>query len=106
MALPDILHNLAHSQWRFDQDLPSVDLVELFPDEIRPILHEAIPNRRVLTSLFRHGGSFDRSVFQNVLANLGRIGNTDSITALNVILEDPEWGKFAVAAVRAIRSRR
>jgi hypothetical protein len=105
MALPDILHNLAHSQWRFDKDLPSVDLVELFPNEIRPILHEAIPHRLVLSSLFRHGGSFDRSVFQNVLADLGRIGNADSITALNVILEDPECGKFAVAAVRAIRSR-
>ena len=106
MALPDILHNLAHSQWRFDKELPSVDLVELFPDEIRPILHEAIPHRRVLTSLFRHGGSSDSRIFQNVISDLGRIGNADSITMLDEILEDSEWGKCAVAAVYAIRSRR
>jgi hypothetical protein len=105
MALPDILHNLEHSQWRFDKELPPIDLVELFPDQIRPILDEAIPHRRALSSLFRHGGSSDRSVFQNALADLGQIGNADSITALKEILEDSEWGKFAVAAVRAIRSK-
>jgi hypothetical protein len=105
MALPDVLHNLERSQWRFDKESPPIDLVELFPDQIRPILHEAVPHRRALSSLFRHGGSSDRSVFQNVLADLGQIGNADSITALKEILEDSEWGKFAVDAVRAIRSK-
>jgi hypothetical protein len=105
MALPDILHMLEHSQWRFDKESSPIDLVGLFPDQIRPILHEAIPHRQALSSLFRHGGTADQSVFQKVLADLGRIGNADSIIALNEILEDPEWGKVAVAAVRAIRSK-
>jgi len=106
MALPDILHNLQHSQWRFDEESPPIDLVEIFSGQVRPILHEAIPNRRVLTSIFRHGGSFDSCVFQNVISDLGRIGNADSINALNEILEDSEWGRFAVAAVHAIRAKR
>lgn len=106
IALPDILHNLEHSQWRFDKESPPIDLVEIFPDELRPILHEAIRNRRTLTSLFRHGGSFDSRIFQNVISDLGRIGDADSITALNEILEDSEWGRFAVAAVHAIRAKR
>jgi len=105
MALPEIIHNLEHSQWRFDKESPPVDLVEIFPNQVRPILHEAVPNRRVLTSLFRHGGSFDSRVFQNVISDLGRIGDADSVIALKEILEDPEWGKFAVSAVRAISSK-
>jgi Nuclease-related domain len=105
MALPEILHNLEHSQWRFDKESPPIDLVEIFPDRVRPLLHEAIPNRRALSSLFRHGGSFDSRVFQNVISDLGRIGDADSITALKEILEDPEWGTFAVSAVRAISSK-
>jgi hypothetical protein len=106
MALPDILHNLQHSQWRFDKGSPPIDLVEICPDQVRPILHEAIPNRRGLTSLFRHGGSVDSRVFQNVISDLGRIGDEASITALNQILDDSEWGRFAVAAVHAIRAKR
>jgi Nuclease-related domain len=106
IALPDILHNLQHSQWRFDKGSPPVDLVEMFPDKVRPILDEAIQNRRDLSSLFRHGGLFDSRVFQNVISDLGRIGNADSIAALNEILEDSEWGRFAVAAVHAIRARK
>lgn len=105
MALPDILHNLQHSQWRFDKGSPPIDLVEVFPDQVRPILHEAIPNRRGLTSLFRYGGSVDARVFQNVIFDLGRIGDADSIAALNQILDDSEWGRFAVASVYAIRAK-
>jgi hypothetical protein len=106
MALPDILHNLQHSQWRFEKESPAVDLVKVFPDQVRPILHEAIPNRRGLTSLFHHGGSIDSRVFQNVISDLGRIGDAASITVLDQILDDSEWGRFAVAAVHAIRARR
>ena len=36
---------------------------------------------------------------------IGRIGDADSVIALKEILEDPEWGKFAVSAVRAISSK-
>jgi hypothetical protein len=106
MALPDILHNLKHSQWRFEKESPAVDLVKVFPDQVRPILHEAIPNRRGLTSLFHHGGSIDSRVVQNVISDLGRIGDAASITVLDQILDDSEWGPFAVAAVHAIRARR
>jgi hypothetical protein len=105
MALPEIIHNLEQSQWRFDKESPPVDLIEIFPNQVRPILHEAIPNRRALTSLFRHGGSFDSRVFQNVISDLGRIGDANSVIALKEILEDQEWGKFAVSAVRAISSK-
>jgi hypothetical protein len=106
MALPDILHNLQHSQWRFDKGSPPIDLVEIFPDHVRPILHQAISNRQGLTSIFRHGGSADSRVFQNVISDLGRIGDAASIAALNQILDDSEWGRFAVAAVHAIRAKR
>lgn len=105
LAFPDILHNLQHSQWRFDKESLPIDLVAIFRDQVRPILHEAIPNCRGLTSLFRHGGSADPRVFQNVISDLGRIGDAASITALDPILDDSEWGRFAVAAVHAIRAK-
>jgi hypothetical protein len=56
--------------------------------------------------LFHHGGSIDSRVFQNVISDLGRIGDAASITVLDQILDDSEWGRFAVAAVHAIRARR
>lgn len=91
LAFPDIRYNLAHSQWRGSGDL--LDLVGMFPQQIRLLLEEAIRQRHRLTSVFRCGGSRDRSVLRNALYALERVGNAESISVLSEITEDAEFGK-------------
>jgi hypothetical protein len=103
VCFPDILQKINESQWRNSEH--SINLARLFPEEIRPLLESAIPNRKSLTSLFRHGGSSDERVLQTVIRTLEEIGNEGSIAVLQELTEDPTFGKSAVQAIQALRRR-
>ena len=102
-CFPDILHNINHSQWQRRESF--IDLATLFPDHVRPLLENAVRCRQSLTSLFQYGGSADAGVLQTAISTLGKVGTGISIEVLNNLAEDPRFGKDAIHAIQAIRSR-
>jgi hypothetical protein len=102
-CFPDILHNINHSQWRRGESF--INLAILFPDQVRPLLENAVRCRQSLTSLFPYGGSADADVLQTAISSLGEIGTGSSIQVLNDLVEDPKFGRSAIQAIQAIRSR-
>jgi hypothetical protein len=102
-CVPDIYQKINESQWLNKEH--SINLSEMFPEEMRPIMEKAIKNRRSLTSLFRHGGSNDERVIKAVISTLGAIGNQNSIEVLEELIEDSKIGRSAVDAIHAIGRR-
>ncbi|MDR3713999.1 MAG: hypothetical protein P4L51_14350 [Puia sp.] len=102
-CFPDILHNINHSQWRRGESF--INLATLFPDQVRPLLENAVRCRQNLTSLFPYGGSADAGVLQTSISTLGAIGTENSIEELNNLAEDPRFGRDTIRAIQAIRSR-
>ena len=102
-CFPDILHNIKHSQWRRGESF--INLATLFPDQVRSLLETAVRCRQSLTSLFPYGGSEDADVLKTAISTLGAVGTGSSIEVLNNLAEDPRFGRDAVHAIQAIRSR-
>jgi hypothetical protein len=102
-CFPDILHNINHSQWLRGEEF--IDLATLFPDQVRPLLDNAVKCRQSLTSLFQYGGSADADVLQTAISALGRIGTGSSIEALDDLAEHPKFGRSAIQTIQEIRSR-
>jgi hypothetical protein len=102
-CFPDILHNIKHSQWRRGESF--INLATLFPDQVRSLLETAVRCRQSLTSLFPYGGSENADVLKTAISTLGAVGTGSSIEVLNNLAEDPRFGRDAVHAIQAIRSR-
>jgi hypothetical protein len=103
LCVPDILQKINASQWRNKEN--AINAARMYPEQVGPILESALRHRTSLTSLFRHGGNADERVLQTVIWTLEEIGNKGSISALEVLTEDPKFGKLAVRAIHAIRGR-
>jgi len=102
LATADVLYQWAHSCC-FDLDNETPDFVTTFPEEIRPILEQCIPNKELLPTVFGYGGSRDRNVIRFLIDALGKIGSNTSIPVLQAIVDDSEFGKDAIQAIELIR---
>jgi hypothetical protein len=104
-AVADVLYQLSRSQWRAREDSFEIRLETLYSDQVRPLFEHSVERRASLTSIFRHGGRQDPSVIRYILDTLGDIGNQNTISLLNGLVEDPSLGTASIKAIAAIRSR-
>jgi hypothetical protein len=101
-AIPDVLHQLVHGITSHLLPEP-IDLVALYPNEVRQVLEEAIKRRDEITSLsgkFKHQQS---ECIQSTLQLLGRIGNEATASLLQEMVDDNTLGKGALDAIFEIR---
>lgn len=103
LAAADVFYQLTHSQWRLRDRCPVADLISTFAKEIRPILEQCITDRESLPTIFRYGGSCDRNVIRFLIEALGTIGDAATVLKLQLIADDPEFGRHAIQAIQSIQ---
>lgn len=77
-------------------------LVDAYPDQIRALLHWALPHRDRLLSTMRLP---TRELPGFMIGELGYVGDTSTLALLHTYLPDRELGPLAVEAIRAIERR-
>ncbi|MCP3017363.1 ATP-binding protein [Nocardiopsis dassonvillei] len=90
----------------FSDDLPYAALgrfMEIFPSEIREILHHGLAAPQRMTSLFPHGGLLDND--DVVIWLTAEVGDASSLPYLRPYIDDPGVGVSAVQAWRRIKRR-
>jgi hypothetical protein len=102
LAAADVLYQLNHSHWQIEKGDTAIDLVAMFPKQLRPILERCIEDREALPTVFRFGGSRDRGVIRFLIGSLGRLGDATTVPILGTIVDDPEFGKDAIQAIESI----
>jgi hypothetical protein len=104
LAVADVLYNVAHSGWQLVENgrLP-VNLVAIFPNDLRPIVEDCLRERESLPTAFNYGGSRDRSVVLYLIDVLGSVGDDNSIRLLQTLVDDLELGPHAIRAIQSIR---
>jgi len=105
LAAADVFYQLEHAQMRLPENQRSHDLVTHFSEPIRPILEECLRHRDSLSSIFKYGGSRDRSVTQFLIRTLGAIGRSESISVLTDLADNHTFGRDAVASLESIKKR-
>jgi hypothetical protein len=103
LAAGDVLYQLSHSHWQIEGLDPAIDPVTMFPKQVKPILESCIEHREGLPSVFRFGGSRDRSVIRFLVGSIGKIGDATTLPILRTIVDDPEFGKDAIQAIESIQ---
>jgi hypothetical protein len=97
------LQNLQRS-WSFaEQRVQSVDLVAQCEDEIRELASYCLSNRRFLKDLGRF--IFEEDLVVSWIDILERIGLPEQLSLLETFVENATYGKSALAAIKAIKSR-
>lgn len=104
LAAADVLYNIAHCSWKLDGDGRSpLNLIAIYPGEIRPIVEDCVRQRESLPSAFKYGGSRDRSVVSYLIEVLGKVGDEDSVRLLQELVDNLEFGRHAIHAIESIR---
>jgi hypothetical protein len=108
LAAADVLYRLrsAASMMYASQDAQNAheDLMKIAPSVTLQILEHALLNRGRLTSLFPlWPGGRDTEIVLFVIETLGRFGNQSSVELLKEVVDDPELGNAALAAIKRIR---
>lgn len=104
LAAADVFYQLAHSLRRLgDLDNHDIDLIAMFPDQIRPIFEACLARREFLSSVFRYGGSLNRNVIRYLISTLAKMAGTAVILTLEAMVDDNEFGKDAVQAIEDIQ---
>jgi hypothetical protein len=104
LAVADVLYQLSHGHYLFEDELKSIDLLSEFPRQVRQLLEFSLENRSQLTSIFMWGGAKDSRLIRFVISSLGRLGAASSLGPLKAVGEDPEFGADAIAAIDKINS--
>ena len=104
LAVADVLYNVVFCDWKLAGDGRSpVDLVAIYPDDIRAIVEDCLRERKSLPTVFNYGGSRDRNVVSYLIDVLGRVGDENSARLLQTLIDDLECGKHAILAIESIR---
>ena len=103
LAAADVLYNVAHCSWHLGASRQPVDLVALYPNEVRALVADCLRERESLPTVFNYGGSRDRNVLSYLIDVLGRVGNETSARFLQSLIDDVELGKYAITAIHSIR---
>ena len=104
IATADVLYRLADTWlgYHFER-AKEVNLITLFPKQVKLLLELSLRRRESLKSVFPWGGTRDDGLLRFVVATLGRIGNDGTIPLLMEISDDPKLGAVAVRAIQQIR---
>ncbi len=103
LAAGDVLYQLNNSRWILWNNCVLVTITSMFPKEVRSIVEQCITDRESLPSVFRHGGSANRDVIRFLIHTLEKIGDATSISTLQPLVDDREFGKDAVQAIKSIQ---
>jgi hypothetical protein len=101
-AVPDALHQLKNGMTSHLMPEP-IDLIALYPREVRQVLEEAIKRRNEMSTLL---GTFPHLKMERVRSTiqlLGRIGNDGTASLLQELVDDGTFGRDAVDAIFQIR---
>jgi hypothetical protein len=86
----------------------SVDLAEIFPQNVKIVMEHSLLNLAKLTSGWKFGvfpnHAKERADF--VISVLGRLGDRNTAAALKGFINDPALGQGAIAAIKAIKARK
>lgn len=104
IAAGDVLHQLASSQWRSSrEDEHGIDLIALFPHEVRRVAEACLNQAAALPSVFRSNNFIDEQLVRFLIGALGRCGDRGSLAVLKVYAEVEKFGRVAVAAIQSIQ---
>lgn len=107
LALPasDVLYQLSQSEWRMrDRDRgDGIDLVQLFPAEVRRIVDTALLQHQHLSSVFQWGGSRDANGIRYLIGIAATLGNSGTIQCLEHLVDHEAFGAAAITAIEAIK---
>ena len=104
LAAADAFYNVAHCGWQLaSASRAPVDLLAIYPNDIRPIAEACLRERESLPTVFNYGGSRNRSVVSHLIDILGRIGDERSARLLETLIDDFEFGTNAIRAIESIR---
>jgi len=104
-AVPGVLWQIEHSQWRMR---PSGVLESLFArigDAIRDVLHQSLTFGESLSSVFPHVTNDSAQLFRWTISTLGKIGDHTSVRLLQQWTEDNKHGIEAIRAIEKIVQR-
>jgi hypothetical protein len=104
IATADVLYHLAHTWLGYDfERAKEINLITLFPKQVKLLLELSLRRRESLKSVFPWGGTRGDGLLRFVVATLGRIGNDGTIPLLMEISDDPKFGAQAISAIQQIR---
>jgi len=106
LAIADVIYEINHARFDTEAICGSWDIPALYRQQLRPLLEHSLLNRKHLTSVFPWGAARTPDVIQYATQTLGRIGSIESVQVLKSIVDDPELGSHALAAIRNIESAR
>jgi hypothetical protein len=101
-AIPDALHQLTHGMTSHLLPEP-IDLIALYPSEVRQVLEEAIKRRDEISTLLGKCPQQQKQRIQSTLRLLGRVGNEATASLLEELVDDGTFGKDALDAIFQIR---
>lgn len=101
-AIPDALHQLVHGMLSYLLPEP-IDLIALYPSEVRQVLEEAIKRREEISTLLGKFPQQQKERIQSTLQLLGRVGNEATASLLEELVDDGTFGKDALDAIFQIR---
>ena len=103
LAVPDVLYNVVHCRWQLGEPREPVDLVALYPNEVRALAEHCLRERESLSTVFNYGGGRGPAVVSYLVEVLGRVGDENCARFLQSLIDDVELGKYAIAAIQSIR---
>ena len=103
LAVPDVLYNVMHCRWQLGEARGSVDLVALYPNEVRALAEHCLRERESLTTVFNYGGSRDPAVVSYLVDVLGTVGDENCARFLQSLIDEVGLGEHAIAAIQSIR---
>ncbi len=103
LAAADVLHNVISCRWQLGERAHLLDLVSVYPAEIRSIVEDCLRGRERLPTVFAYGGSRAPAVILNLISILGRIGDERSTRLLHTLIDDEQFGAAVVGALESIR---
>lgn len=106
LAAGDVLHQLASSRWRsLREHQEHIDLIVLFPDEVKRVAEACLNHEEALPSAFRSNIVIDEQLIRFLIGALGRCGDHGSLGILKVYAEVEKFGRGAVEAIQSIQQR-
>jgi hypothetical protein len=104
LAAADVLFRLRRTGYRpRGVGYEATDLVRDFPTEIRPIFQACLDRRDSLPSIFPTFAGSNRDVIRFLITTLGEMPDSSSVPLLRELVEDPDFGSDAIAALEAIQ---
>jgi len=80
-----------------------IDLIALYPNEVRQVLEEAIKRRDEISTLLGKFPQQQKERIQSTLLLLARLGNEATASLLEELVDDGSIGKDALDAIFQIR---